>query len=106
MKVQRQGQKLRLRVSREEFDDVLKGKAVVTETAWPDGRKERIEVLGADHSAWLRLADGWQVCLQASALRDLAARLPQRDGCVFEQPVPGGDPLVVAFDVDLHRERG
>lgn len=101
MKVQLQGQTLRLRIDEAELAQLLEGASVGNRTHWPDGRvEEQRLVLGHAHG-WQRGADGWQVMLSDTEVRAFAARLPSRDGLEIVLPVPGGEPLQLLFDVDV-----
>jgi hypothetical protein len=101
MKVQLQGQTLRLRIDEAELAQLLGGAAVGNRTQWPDGRAEQQQlVLGGAH-AWQRDGAGWQVVLNDGQVRDFASRLPSRDGLEVALPVPGGEPLQLTFDVDV-----
>lgn len=96
MRVQQQGQAVRLRVDEAELAQLLAGGTVENLTRWPDGRGEAQRVaLGAAH-AWQRGGDGWRMQLADADVRALAARLPSRDGLAFAL-----DGLEVTFDVDV-----
>ncbi|GAA0699844.1 hypothetical protein FHW84_002647 [Dyella sp. SG562] len=101
MKVQLQGQTLRLRIDEAELAQLLGGAAVGNRTRWPDGRLESQQLILGDAHGWQRHADGWQVALNGADVRAFAARLPSRDGLELALPVPGGEPLQLLFDVDV-----
>ena len=101
MRVQQQGQSLRLRIDEAELVQLLAGGTVENATRWPDGRTERQQLALAAQHDWQRGGDGWRVELADAAVRELAARLPSRDGLQVELAVPGGDPLQVLFEVDV-----
>lgn len=96
MRVQQQGQALRLRIDEAELARLLAGEAVENITRWPDGRVEAQRVALADAAQWQRADDGWCVELPQDDVRALAARLPSRDGLAFAL-----DGLDVTFDVDV-----
>lgn len=96
MRVQQQGQALRLRIDEAELSRLLEGGTVENITRWPDGRVEAQRVALADAALWQRTDDGWRVELPHADVRALAARLPSRDGLAFAL-----DGLDVAFDVDV-----
>lgn len=101
MRVQLQGQTLRLRIDEAELAILLAGGMVENAAHWPDGRNERQQLaLGPQHG-WRRSSEGWHVDLADAAVRELAARLPSRDGLSFELAVPEGRALAVLFDVDV-----
>jgi hypothetical protein len=101
MKVQQQGQALRLRIDEAELAQLLAGTAVSNQTQWPDGRVERQWLVLGDGHGWQRDDDGWRMTLDDAEVRALAARLPSRDGLPLSLPVQGGEPLQVVFDVDV-----
>lgn len=101
MRVQLQGQALRLRVDETELAQLLDGETLVNTTRWPDGTvSEQRLFLGSD-DAWRRDDHGWRVMLDAAAVRELAARLPSREGLHDAIAVPDGAPLEIRFDVDV-----
>jgi hypothetical protein len=101
MKVQLQEQALRLRIDEAELARLLAGGTLENVTRWPDSRDERQRLAIATQHGWRRSDDGWQVELADAAVRELAARLPSRDGLSFELALPGGGALEVLFDVDV-----
>jgi hypothetical protein len=101
MRVQQQGQALRLRVDEAELARLLAGGTVENATGWPDGRTECQRLTLAARHGWRRDGVGWRIELADAAVRELAAHLPSRDGLSFELAVPGGDALQVLFDVDV-----
>lgn len=96
MRVQQQGQALRLRIDEAELARLLAGGTLENLTRWPDGRAEAQRATLAAVSAWRRTEDGWCVQLADIEVRALAARLPSRDGLAFAL-----DGLAVTFDVDV-----
>lgn len=106
MRIQQQGQILRLRISESELARLMKGKTLVESVYWPDGMAEHRHLrLGADF-AWQRRPDGWVVTLPESDVMQLVARLPSRQGLEFESPVPGAKALCVVFEVDVRDSVG
>jgi len=101
MRVQQQEQSLRLRIDEAELASLLAGDTVENATRWPDGRTERQQLALAAQSDWQRDDEGWRLALADAAVRELAARLPSRDGLSFELDVPGGAALRILFDVDV-----
>jgi hypothetical protein len=101
MKVQQQGQTLRLRIDEAELATLLAGGTVENATHWPDGRNECQQLALAAQHGWQRVDVGWRIELAESAVRELAARLPSRDGLSFELAAPSGSALAVLFDVDV-----
>jgi len=106
VRIQQQGQILRLRISESELARLMKGKTLVESVYWPDGMAEHRHLrLGADF-AWQRRPDGWVVTLPESDVMQLVARLPSRQGLEFESPVPGAKALCVVFEVDVRDSVG
>jgi len=104
MRVQREGQSLRVRILDVELGRLLEGGRLANETCWPDGRDERQWLLLGDRLEWRRDESGWGVLLPETEVRALAARLPSREGLSWALPVPGGRPLRILFDVDVRRD--
>lgn len=101
MRVQLQGQSLRLRIDEAELAELLAGGTVENATRWPDGRNERQQLALAAQYGWRRGDGSWRMELSDTAVRELAARLPSRDGLSFELALPGAGVLDVLFDVDV-----
>ncbi len=106
MRVQRQGQSLRLRVDEAELARLLDGEAVANETRWPDDRVTREQLVLGERHGWRRDADGWCVTLADTDVRDLAARLPSRVGLHVALQAPAGATLELLFDVDVRDSVG
>lgn len=103
MKLQIEGQHLRVRVGEEELAALLAGQPVLAQT--------RLAAALA-LSCQLRLVDGgqahvggtpeaWAIELPAAAVRAHAATLPSRDGLSFLLEHGQGEPLMLLFDVDV-----
>lgn len=105
MRIQFSGQSLRLRVDQAEVTRLLAGEMLRDETRWPDGRAERREVRLGGRDGWERTHDGWCITVAATPVRELAAHLPAREGCMFELPAAAGQSLQVRFDVDVRDGR-
>lgn len=101
MRVQSEGQELRLRIYEAELAELLGGKAVENRVHWPDGRTEMQKLRLAAAAGWSRDADGWRLELPEAEVRALAARLPSREGLHVTLPGTQGDSLNVLFDVDV-----
>lgn len=100
MRVQLKGQSLRLRIDEDEMTRLRAGTTLDNATRWPDGRSSHQRVQLADADGWRRDDDGWCILLARTAMQDLAARLPTRDGLRIELAVADGTPLKVLLDVD------
>lgn len=100
MRVQLKGQSLRMRIDEDEMARLQAGETLDNATCWPDGRISHQRVQLADADGWQRDADGWCILLAHTAVRNLASRLPTRDGLRIELAVVGSMPLKVLLDVD------
>ena len=101
MRVQLEGQTLRLRIDEAELAQLLAGAAVENRTRLPDGRAEIQQLHLATHLGWQRNDATWHIELPKIDVTALSARLPSREGLHFELPMPDGETLQVLFDVDV-----
>ena len=111
MKVQLQGQSLRLRLDEAELAQLQAGQAVVSHTQLLPGAafSLQVQVTAEAKPALLMLAG--QACFQLpqALLAPYVARLPCRDGLSFSLPVGDSDTLLLVFEVDVRdsvRSRG
>jgi hypothetical protein len=109
MKVQLQGQSLRLRIGEDELARLLAGEAVANETQAPGAAlRQLLRLVPHDVPALAANGGEWVFALPEGAVRDYVGRLPCRDPLEFE--LPGGDvTLQLAFEVDVRdsvRRRG
>ncbi len=104
MKLQFEGQQWRVRIDEDELQALLAGDAVVVESH-AAGRFSLTALvrLSPRHAATLEgEAAHWSLALPEAPVRELAGRLPTRDGLLFE--LPAAEPaqsLQVRFDVDV-----
>ncbi|GLQ46458.1 hypothetical protein GCM10007862_15090 [Dyella lipolytica] len=101
MRVQLEGQTLRLRIDEAELAQLLAGTAVENHTRLPDGRIEIQRLCLAARLSWQRNDAVWHIDIPESEVRALSARLPTREGLRFDLPTPHGEMLQVLFDVDV-----
>jgi uncharacterized protein YhdP len=101
MRVQLEGQTLRLRVDEAELAQLLAGGVAENRTRLPDGREELQQIRLASQLGWRRDDAHWHIDLPDADVRALSARLPSRDGLHFDLPVPAGGKLDLLFDVDV-----
>lgn len=101
MRVQLQGQALRLRIDEAELARLLAGETVTNATYWPDGDRGLQQLILGSDNGWHRADDGWRVTLADADVRALAARLPSREGLRVEIAGRDGTRLKVLFDVDV-----
>jgi hypothetical protein len=101
MRVQMEGQSLRLRIDEEELARLLAGGSVDNRTGLPDGHIEMQQLSLATRIGWKREDTVWHICLPDAEVRALSQRLPTRDGLQFLLSTPGGETLQIVFDVDV-----
>lgn len=113
MKLQIEGQHLRVRIDEDELARLLAGQAIETTTQFAD-------VFAIEYSLALTPADtaklsgspaAWRLAIPAVQVREHAARLPTREGLQFALPCEREeDSLQLLFDVDVRdsvkRRRG
>lgn len=111
MKLQIEGQKLRIRIDEHELRRLRDGHVLSSVTVLPaDAAFRCLLELHPDKDASMTVyADRWQVALPAAAVDAYVAR-PCRDGLAFPLPTTNtGEPLTLLFDVDVRdsvRQRG
>lgn len=110
MKVQMQGQVLRIRIDESELAWLQAGETVENLTRLPEGASTRHVVSVAEGGPSLTATrEGWTFLLPRALLEPYVARLPCRDGLVVRLPLEEGGELEVHFEVDVRdsiRSRG
>ena len=101
MRVQLEGQTLRLRINEDELSRLLDGGSVDNRTDLPDGHIEIQQLSLAPRINWQREHTVWHISLPETDVRALSQRLPSRDGLQFSLSTPGGETLLILFDVDV-----
>jgi len=103
MKLQLQGQRMRLRLDEAELARLLAGETVVNATALGQGAHFRQSLrLHATTQPTLQPTPGeWRVGLPQAAVRDYVQRLPCRDALEFALDCAGGMELLLHFEVDV-----
>ncbi|MGY1457163.1 MULTISPECIES: hypothetical protein [unclassified Luteimonas] len=110
MKVQLQGQSLRLRIGEDELARLLDGETIANETRAAGVALRQLLRIAPGEEAPTLSSDGgdWIFALPEGPVRDYVGRLPCRDALEFE--LPGADAtLQLAFEVDVRdsvRRRG
>ena len=109
MKIQLQGQSLRLRIGEDELAQLLGGEAVANETRAPGVVLGHfVRAVQGEAPTFAVGPDGWHIGLPDGALRGYVDRLPCRDA--LELALGQGDEaLAVSFEVDVRdsvRHRG
>lgn len=103
MKLQIEGQKLRVRIGEDELATLLTGQPVVLHTRFTHTMSLSC-TLRAVAGAAARFSghpDAWSIDLPETSVREHAAMLPTRDGLSFELESGDGKPLTLLFDVDV-----
>jgi hypothetical protein len=101
MRVQLEGQTLRLRVDEAELAQLLAGGDAGNRTQLPDGQTQEQRVRLTAQLSWRHDESRWQIGLPEAEVRALSTRLPSRDGLRFDLPTPDGGKLELLFDVDV-----
>lgn len=104
MKLQLDGQHVRVRIDEDELGRLLAGQAVVAATRFADAFAVRctVDLVEDDQARLIGTAEHWQIGIPAHAVREHAARLPTREGLRYELPGSAQeDTLVLLFDVDV-----
>lgn len=101
MRVQLEGQNLRLRIDEDELARLLEGGSADNRTSLPDGHIELQQVSLSPRIEWRREGPVLHICLPEPEVRALSERLPARDGLQFSLSTPSGETLQILFDVDV-----
>lgn len=104
MKLQIEGQNLRVRINEDELARLLGGDAVAAHSRFADAFTVSCTLrLQAGQQAQITgTADAWTVNIPEASVREHAARLPTREGLAFVLPGRGDDDtLELLFDVDV-----
>lgn len=110
MKVQMQGQTLRIRISEAELARLRDGETVENLTRLPgDMAHHQLRMVEGSEPALAAAPGGWAFSLPRGELEPYVARLPCRDGLVVRLLLEEGGELEVEFEVDVRdsvRSRG
>ncbi|WP_266181962.1 hypothetical protein [Dyella humicola] len=104
MKLQIEGQSLRVRIGEVELGTLMAGDALVSRTGFAQAFVMTCTVrLGAgDAALFSGRPDAWLIEIPEAAVRDHARRLPTREGLKFILAgKEEGDALELRFDVDV-----
>ncbi|RAO77728.1 DUF7009 family protein [Dyella jiangningensis] len=104
MKLQIEGQSLRVRIGEAELAQLLAGGAVQSQTRLASAftMECALRLVEDDEARLSGRADAWLIELPGNAVREHAARLPTREGLTFVLPTgDGDDALELLFDVDV-----
>ena len=112
MKIQMQGQRMRLRVDEAELARLQAGEILENLTRLPGGIdcRQQLRVTDDLDARLVPVADaGWCLELPRAQLESYVARLPCREGLGLHLPVSEGDEIDIGFEVDVRdsvRNRG
>lgn len=103
MKLQIEGQSLRVRIGEEELAALLAGQPLVSRTRFSHTLSQSctLRAVAGAAARFSGHADAWIIDLPATAVREHAATLPTREGLTFALESGDGEPLVLLFDVDV-----
>jgi hypothetical protein len=103
MRLQLEGQHLRVRIDEEELARLLAGAPVHAQTRFGDAfaLRARLRLGEVAQPQWAGAVDDWQLTLPAADVREFASRLPTREGLHYQLAVREGDALDLLFDVDV-----
>jgi hypothetical protein len=104
MKLQIEGQNLRVRIGEEELARLLDGQAIEAVTQFADvfAIRYSLELSPADTANLSGSPAAWRIAVPAERVREHAARLPTREGLQFALPGRRAeDSLQLLFDVDV-----
>ena len=104
MKLQIEGQSLRVRIGEDELARLMAGEAIASSTRFAEAFVLSCTLrLGAgDDARFSGPPDAWLIEIPARKVREHAQRLPTREGLKFLLAGKGeGDTLELLFDVDV-----
>jgi len=104
MKLQIEGQHLRVRIDEDELAQLLAGDVVDAQSYFADAFAIGFELalIDADEARFSGQAGAWRIELPQVAVREHVDRLPTREGLCFTLPANNGkDELTLLFDVDV-----
>ncbi|HET6552698.1 MAG TPA: hypothetical protein VFG49_04095 [Dyella sp.] len=104
MKLQIEGQSLRVRIGERELAQLLAGQSVDLRTLFAQAFAISCSLRLGPHgdARFSGTPDAWLIELPDGAVREHASRLPTREGLTFALPTMQDDePLQLLFDVDV-----
>lgn len=103
MKLQIEGQSLRVRINEEELARLLAGESVDARTRFATAFTMTctLRLCAGEPARFSGQPGAWLVEIPEAAVRDHAARLPTREGLSFVLPGDEGEALELLFDVDV-----
>ena len=103
MKLQVQGQRVRLRIDESELTRLLAGETILNSTTLGAGQvfSQSLELRALGAPELVASAGCWMLRLPRGVVDDYVLRLPCRDALAFELPLPGDATLSLRFEVDV-----
>ncbi|MEO6227745.1 MAG: hypothetical protein ABIO61_07845 [Thermomonas sp.] len=103
MKLQLQGQNMRLRIDESELAHLLAGEAVTNQTQLGSTHGfSQVLTLGGQVMPTLVMREGdWHIALPHAEVAAYVEQLPCRHALAFEVAMDAGPPLDVGFEVDI-----
>ena len=103
MKLQIEGQSLRVRIGEDELARLLAGQPLVSHTRFTRNLALSctLRALASEAPRFSGQPDAWVIDLPETTVRAHAATLPSRDGLTFTLESGEGEPLELLFDVDV-----
>jgi hypothetical protein len=103
MKIQIEGQSLRVRIGEDELASLLTGQPVVSRTRFTHTMSLSctLRAVAGAAARFSGQTDAWLIDLPETSVREHAATLPTREGLTFELESGEGEPLALLFDVDV-----
>lgn len=104
MKLQIEGQNLRVRIGEDELAQLLAGHAIEAMTQFADvfAIRYSLQLSPTDTANMSGSPASWRIAIPAASVREHAARLPTREGLQFALPGEREeDRLQLLFDVDV-----
>ena len=104
MKLQIEGQHLRVRIDEDELARLLAGESIYAHTRFAEAFAMgfELQLVDAEAAKLTGQAEAWNIALPEAAVREHASRLPTRDGLRFLLPGHSTeDAITLLFDVDV-----
>ncbi|MCO5054130.1 hypothetical protein [Thermomonas sp.] len=103
MKVQLQGQSLRLRIDEAELARLRDGEEITNTTALPGpgACAQRMALTDATQVGFSGSSGDWLLLLPQAQVEDYVQRLPCKDGLHYALPASAGRTLTIDFEVDV-----
>ncbi|AIF48622.1 hypothetical protein [Dyella japonica] len=103
MKLQIEGQSLRVRIVEDELAALLSGQPVVARTRFTHTLSWSctLRTVAGAVARFSGAPDAWSIDVPEASVRAHAATLPTREGLTFVLESGAGEPLELLFDIDV-----